>query len=76
MAKTVQDRRLALVIELTKEGTDPIEVSCRADYVVSCSNCGEEIQKSMTEVELTPTQETAIKGFANQVLQKIKALEE
>lgn len=78
MAKIVKEERLALVITLSREGgTGPVEVSGRADYDLTCDdflNSGESVSRSH-ELNLTPTQENAIKTFATDVLQEIKDAE-
>ncbi len=66
MPQSVNEQRMAIVLELTKQGANPIQVTCRADYEKSCTNCGEVKSKSVI-VTLTPAQETAIKNFATQV---------
>ncbi len=71
--KKVQDRRLSLVINLTKEGNDPIEVGCRADYEVSSD--GLTVNRSFI-VPLTSSQRTQLKNFGVNVVAQIKAIEE
>ncbi len=70
--KEVGDKSLTLIIELTKEGANPMEVTCRADYEVTSDGVRE--SRSL-EVELTASQETSIKSFAQQVVNKVKQVE-
>ena len=75
--KQVKEERLAIIIELTREGgIGSVEVTCRADYEVACGDCGQETNKTKNPLELTAVQETAIKNFGAEILQQIKALEE
>ncbi len=73
MPKAVQDRRLALIVELTKSGGSPIEVQCRADYEVTAEGLSE--NRSLN-IDLTTPQKNTLKGFATLVVNQIKALEE
>ncbi|KKK86221.1 hypothetical protein LCGC14_2765390 [marine sediment metagenome] len=70
--KKVQDKRLALIIELTKSTGSPIEVTCRADYEVTSEGLTE--NRSLN-VELTGAQKSALKSFGLNVVNQIKAIE-
>lgn len=71
MAKIISERRLAIVLELTKDGTNPVGVTCRADYEISCSDCGQATQKSKTDIVLTPTQKSAIITLGQAILTQL-----
>ena len=74
MAKTVQDERLVYIVTLTKEGSNPVEVSCRGDYEVSSDDL---LVSRSKEISLTAPQKNQLKSFGtNTVLADIKALEE
>jgi len=71
MAKTISERRLAIVLELTKDGAKPIEVTCRADYEISCPDCGQATQKSKVDIVLTPTQKSGIITLGQAILTQL-----
>ena len=71
--KAISDKKMVLIIELTKEGTDPIEVSARADYTASSE--GLELTRSLTNLEITTSEAQVIKSFGQKALQQIKAAE-
>ncbi len=73
MAKRVESRNITLVIELRKDGTNPIEVTCRADYEVSSDDLT--VNRSF-QPTLTLTQKNAIKTFGVNIVSQIKTLEE
>ena len=73
MVKILSGERLAIVIVLTKkDGIGPVEISCRADYLVSAEGIE---QWRPLEVQLTSTQKNVVLNFAAQVLANIKTLE-
>lgn len=63
----ISSRRLVYIVTLTKEGSDPIEVSCRGDYKTECGGCGESVNKSK-EISLTAVQKTQLINFGTQVV--------
>jgi len=73
MAKEVNEQEMTLVVKLTKEGANPIQVAVRADYKVTSEDL--EVTRSLDEVALTSGEEDAIKLFGINVLQQIKDAE-
>ena len=73
MAKNINEQRLAIIIELTRDGgTAPVDVSVRADYEVEAEGL---MENRSANVVLNQAQEKAIKSFGAQVLVQIKQLE-
>ena len=71
----ISSKRLVYIVTLTKEGSDPIEVSVRGDYEKECGTCGETVNKSK-DISLTSTQENELKSFGvNVVLADIETAE-
>ena len=70
MAKILLERTVLL---LTVEGDEVTEV--RLDYVVACSDCGEETQKSLTITDCNPGQINAIKNICSAMVQKAEQKE-
>jgi len=69
----ISERRLTYIVNLTKEGSNPIEVSVRGDYEVDCGSCGETTAKAK-DITLTATQKTQLISFGkNVVLADIEA---
>ena len=74
MAKELNSKRLQIVITLTQElPIDPIEVHAEAKYEVKSDDLTS--SRGISDIEITPTQKTAIKSFAVKVIQQIKAKE-
>lgn len=63
----ISSRRLVYIVTLTKEGANPIEVSCRGDYEKDCGTCGEITNKSK-DIALTTTQKTQLRNFGTSVV--------
>ena len=73
MAKNINEQRLAIIIQLTRDGgTAPVDVSVRADYEVAADGL---MENRSANVVLNQAQEKAIKSFGAQVLVQIKQLE-
>lgn len=63
----ISERRLVYLVTLSKEGSDPVEVSVRADYEVDCGSCGNTTNKS-ANIELTEQQKTQLINFGKNVV--------
>lgn len=68
MAKIVNEE-LEITLTLTKEGSE-IKVDCSAHYETTCEYGS--LGRKGTTIELNSAQKTAIKNFAQQVINKIK----
>ncbi len=67
----VSDKRLAILFEVTKEGTNPVEITCRADYEVSCGDCGQSTQRSKEGIMLTQAQKSGIRSLAQLIVAQL-----
>ena len=63
----ISSRELIYVVTLTKEGANPIEVSCQAEYMTDCGTCGETTSKSKG-ITLTAQQKTQLQTFGIDVV--------
>lgn len=70
--KQVKEERLAIVIELTREGANPTVTSCRVDYEVTSEGVTEHRHYVP---ELNTGQVNAAKGLGAALLADIKQLE-
>ena len=77
MTKTVLDQSFKLTVELTKEGSNPIEIAqCVGDYQVSCSICGHTIGKNKN-ITMTEQEKNQLKNFiVNVCVADVKSVEE
>jgi len=71
MAKKLSERSVLL---LTTEGDEVTDV--RLDYVITCSDCGEDTQKSLTITDCNPGQINAIKNIVSAMVKKAEQKEE
>jgi len=65
MAKKLSERSVLL---LTTEGNEVTDV--RLDYVITCSDCGEDTPKSLTITDCNPGQINAIKNIVSAMVKK------
>ena len=69
--KTVKEERIIIHLVLEREG-GVVKVSGQADYEVTSEDL---MENRSLDIKFTPAQETSIKSFAQQIVNKVKQVE-